>query len=210
MSNKVIIDYYTDVLCIWAWVSQHRVERLQQELGDNISIQFHYIDVFGDTHTKMKNQWAERGSFDGFAKHVTHSASEYPTAIVNEKIWKEVKPTTSTNAHILLKAVELSDSSQKSEKLALLVREAFYVNAQDISDMNILFDIAKQAGLELHTVKKHINNGSAVAALMSDYQQAKQLALKGSPTYLIDNGRQTLFGNVNYQTLKANITPHLI
>jgi predicted DsbA family dithiol-disulfide isomerase len=40
---------------------------------------------------------------------------------------------------------------------------------------------------------------------MSDYQQAKQNAIKGSPSYVIDGGRQTLYGNVGYRVLSANI-----
>ncbi len=40
---------------------------------------------------------------------------------------------------------------------------------------------------------------------MRDYQQAKVLSLKGSPSYVLDNGRQTLYGNVGYRVLLANI-----
>jgi predicted DsbA family dithiol-disulfide isomerase len=40
---------------------------------------------------------------------------------------------------------------------------------------------------------------------MSDYQQAKQKAIKRSPSYVIDGGRQTLYGNVGYRVLSANI-----
>ena len=40
---------------------------------------------------------------------------------------------------------------------------------------------------------------------MGNYQQAKTLGLKGSPSYIIDNGRQILYGNVGYRVLLANI-----
>jgi protein-disulfide isomerase len=40
---------------------------------------------------------------------------------------------------------------------------------------------------------------------MLDYQEAKKLSLKGSPSYIIDNGRQTLYGNVGYRVLLANV-----
>ena len=48
-----------------------------------------------------------------------------------------------------------------------------------------------------------------MAALMADYQQAKLQSLKGSPTYIIDNGRQVLYGNVGYRVLLANIEEQL-
>ena len=42
-------------------------------------------------------------------------------------------------------------------------------------------------------------------ALMHDYQKSKQQNIKGSPTYVIDGGRQVLYGNVGYRVLHANI-----
>ncbi|MFT4998949.1 MAG: hypothetical protein ACJA0M_001028 [Chitinophagales bacterium] len=40
---------------------------------------------------------------------------------------------------------------------------------------------------------------------MSDYQQAKQNSIKGSPSYTIDRGRQTFYGNLGYRVLAADI-----
>jgi len=54
-----------------------------------------------------------------------------------------------------------------------------------------------------------IVDGTAMAALMRSYQEAKASGLKGSPTYIIDNGRQTLYGNVGYRVLLANIEEQL-
>jgi len=44
-----------------------------------------------------------------------------------------------------------------------------------------------------------------MAALLKDYQAAQKLALKGSPVWVMNSGRQTLFGNVGFRILNANI-----
>ncbi len=44
-----------------------------------------------------------------------------------------------------------------------------------------------------------------MAALMQDYQTSKLQSIKGSPSYVIDGGRQTLYGNVGYRVLLANV-----
>ncbi|MEW6990015.1 DsbA family protein [Colwelliaceae bacterium 6441] len=210
MNKPIIVEYYTDVLCVWAWISQQRIARLQQALGAEVDIQFRYVDVFGDTQTKMQKQWFDRGLYQGFSEHVRHCANQYPEAQVNPTIWSEVQPTTSTNAHLVLKAIELAYSSQKSSEMALVFRQAFYTNALDISDLNILNQLLIQKNLDATLIKSHIDNGTAIAALMADYQEAKQQALKGSPTYIIDNGRQVLYGNVSYSVLLANVKAHLV
>ncbi|MFT4520318.1 MAG: hypothetical protein ACI9JM_002720 [Halioglobus sp.] len=55
------------------------------------------------------------------------------------------------------------------------------------------------------SIEGAINDGTAIAALMGDYQTAKTQMIKGSPTYALDNGRQTLHGNVLYRVLQENI-----
>jgi predicted DsbA family dithiol-disulfide isomerase len=48
-------------------------------------------------------------------------------------------------------------------------------------------------------------DGSAMSALMNDYQKSNQQGIKGSPSYVINGGRQTLYGNVGYRVLLANL-----
>lgn len=205
MSSPLVVDYYSDVLCVWAWIAQRRIDELTQQLGNKIDIKHHYLDVFGDAVNKIPTQWHDRGGYEGFSAHVIESASAYEYAQINTEIWSKIRPTSSANPHLVLKAVELSYSRQHSIELALKCRQVFFVDAQDISNIDILFVLIEQAGLDCEKVNKAIVNGSAMAALMGNYQQAKTLGLKGSPSYIIDNGRQILYGNVGYRVLLANI-----
>ena len=45
----------------------------------------------------------------------------------------------------------------------------------------------------------------ALAALAIDYGQATDNGIAGSPTFLMNEGRQKLFGNVGYRLLEANV-----
>lgn len=205
MKNPVKIDYFSDVLCIWAWITQKRIDELNKNLGDKIEIRYRYLDIFGNTQEKMDKQWSEKGHFEGFAEHIVDSAKPYPDANVASNIWSKVRPSTSASAHLVLKAIELGYGMKKSAAMALVFRKAFFIDAQDISDLGLLFARAEKNGLDIAVIDEAIKNGKAMAALMSDYQMAKELSLKGSPTYIIDNGRQTLYGNVGYKLLLVNI-----
>lgn len=209
MKSPLVIDYYTDVLCVWAWIAQRRIDELNNQLGDSIEIRYHYMDIFGDVHNKINTQWLEKGKFQGFAKHVLNAASDYEDAPVNAEIWQYAKPTTSATAHQYLKAVELAYDQDKSIEIALQFRKAFFVDALDIANTEVLNTLLEQAGLDIGIINNTLSDGSALAALMNNYQTAKQLALKGSPSYIIDNGRQTLFGNVGFRVLLANVEERL-
>jgi len=209
MSKPLVVDYYSDVLCVWAWIAQRRLDELNKCLGDKIELRYHYLDVFGDATKKIPTQWCDRGGFEGFSAHVVESASIYEDAHINADIWSKTRPTSSANPHLVLKAIELTYSCQQSIELALKFRQAFFIEAKDISDIEVLFSLIEQVGLDSMQVNKAIVDGSAIAGLMNNYQQAKALGLKGSPSYIIDNGRQTLYGNVGYRVLLANIEEQL-
>jgi predicted DsbA family dithiol-disulfide isomerase len=209
VSKLLTIDYYTDILCVWAWIAQQRIDELNHNFNNQILIKHHYLDIFGNTEEKMQRQWSQKESFEGFAKHVIESSAPYEKASVNADVWTKTRPSTSANAHLVLKAISLCYDDQTSVKMALVFRQAFFVNAIDISNISQLYDIIQQHNLDMHQIKQKLIDGKAMAALMVDYQSAKQLNLKGSPTYIIDNGRQTLYGNVGYRVLHANIEEQL-
>ena len=205
MSKPLVIDYYSDVLCVWAWIAQRRIDELNQILEDKIEIRYRYVDVFGDVPTKMNTQWKQKGGYVGFAEHVQKSASAFDDAGLNSKIWTEVKPASSASAHLVLKAVEIVYDQNKSIDMALEFRSAFFVDALDIGSLDVLYDLVNANDLDRNKVEGSIHDGSAMAALMGDYHKSKQESVKGSPSYVIDGGRQTLYGNVGYRVLLANI-----
>lgn len=205
MQPPIIIDYYTDVLCVWAWIAQRRLEELHEQFKDKIIINHYYIDLFGDVPARMEQQWADRGGYDGFAEHVLHSAKPYDNARVNERIWNEVRPTTSGNSHLVIKAIELSYGKEKAVDFALALRQAFFEQAEDISQLSTVLGLAEKNELEVEQLKTNLNNGTALAALLSDYKKANQKNIAGSPSFVMNNNRQVLYGNVGYRVLHANV-----
>ncbi len=39
---------------------------------------------------------------------------------------------------------------------------------------------------------------------MTDYQVARDQGIRGSPSWVLDGGRQILYGNVGYRVIRAN------
>ncbi len=203
--EQIKIDYYSDILCVWAWVAQRRIEELIKHFEDKIDIHHQYIDIFGDTATRIQTQWIDKGLYDGFGNHVKESAAPYESAVINPDVWHKTRPTTSANAHMVLKAVELTHNIQAAIDFASSLREAFFVEAKDISNLDIIFNLAEEKGIEIEPINHSLKNGTALAALMSDYQNARKYEIKGSPCFILNNGRQILFGNVGYRVLQSNI-----
>ena len=179
--GRIFIDYYTDALCVWAWIAQPRLEELQRQWGDRLGVRHRCVDVFGDSHSKIRRQWGAQDGFERFSSHVTESASTFDECIVNPRVWSHVRPRSSLQAHLLLGV------------------------APDVSDQSLLLELAKEAGLDGTALQSALLDGSALARLSDDQRSADDLSVRGSPTWVINDGRQILYGNVGYRILHANI-----
>ena len=108
-------------------------------------------------------------------------------------------------AHLLLKAVGIVCGDDAVKPLALQIRKAFFVDAQDIGQLDFLLEFAKYHGLDAVALQSTIMDGNAMANLSADQQNARELGIKGSPTWVLNEGRQMLYGNIGYRILNANI-----
>ncbi len=215
MSKSIEISCFTDILCVWAYVSQLRIDELQAEWQGKIHLRHHFISVFGCTTQRIGEGWKERGGYDAFGKHVMQVAEQFPGLEVNPEIWQDCRPLTSSNAHLVLKAVQLLQAQDNPPvnherespfaRLAWQTRLAFFRDARDIGDMRVLLELVEQQGLSVPKVEGLLRNGEAMAALARDTEQCEKNHLAGSPTYLMNEGRQKLYGNVGYRILEANV-----
>ena len=106
---------------------------------------------------------------------------------------------------MIIKAAVLADGEERARALALAIRRAFFIDAIDVGQRDRLFDIADAAGMNVDKLQSAIDSGAAVAALMADYEQAGQHHIQGSPSWVMNQGRQVLYGNVGYRLINANI-----
>ncbi len=205
MNSPLQVDYYTDVLCIWAWIAQRRIDEIEKNRGEQVLIQHHCLNVFGDTANRIGKKWSGRGGYAGFGEHVQESAAPYESAPVNPRVWSDVRPHSSVAAHLILKAAELTATPEDAKKLAVTLRRRFFVDALDVGNVDVVLDVARSAGFKRTNLMSAIESGQAHGALMADYEQAQELRIKGSPSWVLNNGRQILYGNVGYRVLNANV-----
>ncbi len=219
MSKPVLISHYSDVLCVWAYVAQIRLDELRGQFGEKVIIRHHFTPTFGCTEHRIGNGWKDKGGFDGFSAHVLKVCGGFSHVEVNPNIWKTCRPKSSASTHCFIKAVQLLEeegviSSEYNsaysgrsllEEFIWRVRLAFFVDALDVSNYEVLSDIAKSLGISLTAVNERLKNGAAIASLCRDAELKELYKVEGSPTYYLNGGRQKLYGNVGYRILEANV-----
>src|SRR5674536_354273 len=107
--GAIEVTYFSDVLCIWAYASQARVDAVKEQFGDAVRIKHQFCPVFGDTTGKITSTWNDRGGYDGFNSHLRKMAVRFPHIEVHPEIWLKTRPPTSASAHLFMKAVQQWD-----------------------------------------------------------------------------------------------------
>lgn len=204
------ITHVSDTLCIWAYVAQIRIDKLVEELGDQIALHYHYVSVFGVARDKLAARWRDKGGLAAYADHVLGVARQFDHVAVNPAVWREVAPASSMPSHVVLcavRALEAAGAAPAGAHLALArrVRDAWFRDARDIADAGVLADLAREAELDHAALARELESGRAHAAFAADLELAREQDLRVSPTLLFNEGRQRLTGNVGYRVIVANV-----
>lgn len=216
--SPIVIDYYSDILCVWAYIAQVRVDEIQQEFGPRVEIKHHFFSLFGDTQTRLGVGWKDKGGFDGFHDHVKAVCEQHPHVRLHPDVWKlGCQPASSASPHLMIQAIQAlvkvgsldnsRDETQKTlvEHVICAIRRAFFEQGRNIGDMAVLWTIISDFGIDRTAIQQVLDNGSALALHSQQNEKRYTLQLEGSPTFIMDGGRQKLFGNVGYRVIQANI-----
>ncbi len=213
------IDHFSDVLCIWAYVAQIRVDEMIMNYKDSININYHFFPVFGCTAQRIGEGWKDRDGFKGYNRHVRDISERFEHIEVNPGIWLDTVPRSSASCHHFLTAVRLLENEGRIsselhdtrgcrtlfEETVWYMREAFFRELRDVGLQRVQFEIAEQLGLPVTELEEKLKNGEAMAAMCRDNELRDQYRIEGSPTYILNNGRQKLYGDIGYKIIDANI-----
>lgn len=215
MTNRVQAEYFTDLLCIWAYGAQIRIEQLQRDFPEQVTVTPRYIPLFASTGERIGDGWADRGGFAGFGRHTREVAGDWDHVEVHPDIWTGDVPASSTSPHLFIKAVQLleqqdgidadTDGDPPSTRLAWRLRHSFFAERRNIARREVQCDLAEELNLPMEAIRNKLDCGEAHAALHADMEAQQRYQVAGSPTLVLNEGRQRLYGNVGYRIIEANV-----
>lgn len=210
--EPIRIFYFSDVLCVWAYIAQIRLEELKTTFQDQISLDYHFVSVFGSAQEKLENRWRDKGGLQGYNHHVQEVVKKFDHITLHPDVWTVDTPASSLSCHLFLHAIKLLEAKQLIpsserlfEKAVWAFREAFFTKLANIADRKVQLEIAEELGLPIDAIQSQIETGEAYAQLSKDFDLVKEYNVTVSPTLVFNEGRQRLNGNVGYRVIEANI-----
>ena len=92
-----------------------------------------------------------------------------------------------------------------STRLAWALRKAFFTENHNIARRDVQLSIAESMDLPAAAIDEMLDCGRSHAALHDDMEAQQRYQVTGSPTLVLNEGRQRLYGNVGYRIIEANV-----
>lgn len=201
-------SYWSDPLCIWALVAQPKLERILDELGRRVRVDYRIVPVFGSLPRRFADgPWSKDG-VEGRVAVTRRIAEQAGRSDVSGECWRRAKPDTSWAPAAAIKAVFGLDDGLGEEAGPVYqrgLRERFFVAEQNIALRRIQLELAEEMRLPLASIEARLDDGSALRAVWEDHDEKERLRIQGSPTYVFDGGRAMLYGNFDYGILHATV-----
>lgn len=207
---RLAVGYWSDPLCIWAFVAQSKLDRVAEEFNGQLQFDYHVVPVFGSVPWRFKKgPWVNEG-VEGRVEATRRIASENGFAEVTGEIWKRDPPASSWSPGAAIKAVfaleaegEIAQGTAADFQWRL--RKRLFLDNKNVARREEQLAVAEQLGLSRAPIERRLDDGSALSALWEDHLLKEQLRIQGSPTYVFDHGRAMLYGNFDFSILEATI-----
>lgn len=218
MERRTIeVEIFTDILCVWSYFAQARLDQLKRDFGDRVELHPRCISTFGNSSGKIGNDWKDRGGREGLNRYLRKLSGHWDYVDLHPEIWLRNAPASSEPAHLYIKAAQRLEAEGEfanaadtngrkvADVFAWRLRCAFFARAENVADVSVLRRVAADVGLPVDALQELVDRGHAHAALQCDRDAEQAYCVSGSPTLVFNEGRQKLYGNVGYRIIEANI-----
>lgn len=184
------IDVVSDVVCPWCYIGKRRLEGAlklwaEQHPDVNAEVRWHPFQLNPDLaqegidrHTYVLQKFGERAT--SVYERVTLVAKEVGLDLAIDRI--ERQPNT-VLPHSLISAAGQGDAQAQ---LVEALFEAYFVHGQDLTDANVLLQIAVSAGIAQEVVQQALSDTLLHEQIRASDQAAREMGITGVPFFIFN------------------------
>ena len=196
--------YVYDPMCSWCWGFRETWLKLQAAIGDKLAIEYKVGGLAPDSDEPMRKEMQQ------FLQQTWQRIEQQLGTPFNHEFWHTAQPRRST--YPACRAVLVARQQNKEQEMLYAIQKAYYLDAQNPSDISTLASLAEQIGLEKNAFLKEIESEKINSLLMDEINQARSLPIQGFPSLVLENKGLYAAVPVNYrdwQSTYQQITSHI-
>lgn len=187
------IDLYSDIICPWCIIGQHRLDKVLSErfCGLDIDIEHHPYELMPQAPPeglRLEDYFRQKGISDAKAAFA-RPEGEARASGLHLELSRQPFVYRTVRAHTLLRAAR-NRGTQHVLSTALMA--AFFHEQRNISDHNTLVDIASRHGFSPEEADAILRSGAEQTLTENEIRKARVSGITSVPTFRI--GTVTIVG----------------
>jgi predicted DsbA family dithiol-disulfide isomerase len=180
--KPIEIYMFIDPLCPECWALEPFIKKLQIEYGRLFSLRHIVCGKLANLNlTKRRKPKTIAQSWEKIASRTGMSC--------DGNLWLENPISSPYRASLALKAAELQGRKAGIRFLRHL-QEVVFLEKQNVSDQNVLIQIAKNVGLDVNEFERDLYSESARKALQCDYKITEEMDVHEIPSLVFFHCRE--------------------
>lgn len=185
----VKLDILSDPICPWCYIGKTNLDRALEQIGDHpFTIEWHPFQLNPDMPAEgMGRREYLETKFGGKQGAVRAYA---PIVEMAEKVglsidFEGMKRTPNTmNAHRL---IHWAGIEQRQSFVVQRLFEAYFRDARDISDHDVLLDIADSCEMDAGVIGKLLKSDADFDDIRARDSHSREMGISSVPTFVVDN-----------------------
>ena len=188
--------YVYDPMCSWCWGYRETWLKLKAALGDKLTIEYKVGGLAPDSDELMPIDMQQ------FLQQTWQRIEQQLGTPFNHEFWHLAQPRRST--YPACRAVLVARQYNKEHEMLYAIQKAYYLNAQNPSDISTLANLAEQIGLDKTAFINDIQSDAINVLLMAEINAARSLPIQGFPSLVLENKGEYHVIPVNYLDWEAS------
>ncbi|GAM64417.1 2-hydroxychromene-2-carboxylate isomerase [Vibrio ishigakensis] len=212
MSEKLKLDFISDVVCPWCAIGYKRLEQAIKELGvgDKVEIELHPFELNPNMPAEGQNLRQHLAEKYGTTLEESIRARENLTQLGAEvdftfDYYDDMKMYNTREAHL---AVQFAAKFEKQLELKLALFDAFFGERKDVSDREVLAQLLAKVGLPVDEGIAYLDDINAISQLQNEESYWQGLGVRSVPTIVL-NSREGLPGAQPVEVYKQVLEHYL-
>lgn len=175
--QKPILYYIYDPMCSWCWGYQPTWLLLQDKLESVVQVNTMVGGLAEDSNVPMPE------NMQHFLQQTWHKIAAELGTEFNFDFWSQCQPKRST--YPACRAVIIARQYQKEQAMCLAIQEAYYLHAQNPSEVSTLIKIATSIGLDGDLFAQQINSDKLKQQLVNEITRVRSMPIQGFPSLVL-------------------------
>ena len=188
------LSYVYDPMCSWCWAFKNVWQEILAKLPADIEVRYLLGGLAADSDQVMP--LAMQQSIKGYWQQIQQ---QLPSTEFNYAFWDECEPRRSTYPACRAVIAARAQNSQAEPAMLLAIQQAYYLQAKNPSNDDVLMECAKSIGLDEVAFAESLAQAQTQQALLTELRYVRSIGVNSFPSLVLEQEGQLQLLDYDYK-----------